>query len=416
VSGKKSGSARAATAPLKVRWPNLPYAPSVVLAVLGAGLLALGTVAVLTGLLPVAAVEILASRTLPVLGFVAAITVVAALAAEAGVFAWIADGAARLARGRSGVLWLLIVLLAVASTVFLSLDTTAVLLTPIVVTLARRVGLSPLPFALTAVWLANTASLLLPVSNLTNLLAQSGPVLGGVPYVTLAAAPALVAVLVPVAILAVVHRRALAHRYVPSPGTPAADPPLRLAAAVVVALLVPALGIGDPLLHIPVWVPATIAAAVLVALFAVRRRSALHPGLVPWSLIVFVCGLFLAIDAAGRAGLTAVLAAAAGHGDGPTALLRLAGVGVVAANVGDNLPAYLALEPVAASPVRLMALLVAVNAGPLILPWASLATLLWHGRLSAMHVEISWWGFALLGLIAAPLTVGAATLALALVH
>jgi len=72
------------------------------------------------------------------------------------------------------------------------------------------------------------------------------------------------------------------------------------------------------------------------------------------------------------------------------------------------------MEPVTGSPIRLMALLVAVNAGPLILPWASLATLLWHGRLTAMGVQISWGRFALLGLIAAPLTVAAATLALAL--
>src|SRR4051794_12972036 len=299
-----------------------------------------------------------------------------------------------------------------AGTVFLSLDTTAVLLTPIVVTLARRIRLSPLPFALTTVWLANSASLLLPVSNLTNLLAQSSPVLADVRYVSLSAVPALVAVVVPVAILALVYRRALAHRYVPSPGTPASDPALRLAGVVVVALLVPALGIGDAVLGIPVWIPATAAAVVLVLLFALRRPTALHPGLVPWSLIVFVCGLFLAITAAGRLGLTAALDLAAGQGEGPLALLRLAGVGTVAANVGDNLPAYLAMDPVAGSPVRLMALLVAVNAGPLVLPWASLATLLWHGRLTAMGVEISWGRFALLGLIAAPLTVAAATLAL----
>lgn len=383
---------------------------------LGAGLLLLGAIAVLTGLLPVASVDVLAVRTLPVLGFVTAITVVAALAAEAGVFAWIADGAARLARGRTGVLWLLVVLLAVASTVFLSLDTTAVLLTPIVVTLARRVRLSPLPFAMTTVWLANTASLLLPVSNLTNLLAQSGPVLGGDGYVVLSAVPALVAVLVPVAILAVVYRRALAHRYVPAPGPRVTDRPLRLAAAIVVGLLVPALGIGDPVLRIPVWLPATVAALLLLGLFAVRRPAALRARFVPWSLLLFVCGLFLAIDAAGRLGLTAVLDVAAGRGEDPLALLRLAGVGTVAANLGDNLPAYLALEPVAGSPVRLMALLVAVNAGPLVTPWASLATLLWHSRLTAMGVEVSWGRFALLGLLGAPLTVAAATLALALLH
>ena len=146
-----------------------------ILAVLGGGLLLLGIVAVVAGVLPAPEALTLGERVAPVLGFVVAITVVAVIAAEAGVFDRLADGAARLARGRGGVLWLLVVAVSVVSTVFLSLDTTAVLLTPVVVVLARRVGLSPIPFAMTTVWLANTGSLLLPVSNLTNLLAESDP-------------------------------------------------------------------------------------------------------------------------------------------------------------------------------------------------------------------------------------------------
>jgi Na+/H+ antiporter NhaD/arsenite permease-like protein len=385
----------------------------VVLAVLGGVLLLAGLVAVTTGVLPTADAAALGERIAPVLGFVVAITVVAAVAAEAGLFDRLASVAARRARGRGALLWVLVVVVAVASTVFLSLDTTAVLLTPVVVTLARRVGLSPVPFALTTVWLANTGSLLLPVSNLTNLLAESDPAFGSA-YLTRSWLPAAVAVLVPVAILAVVSRRALAHRYVAPVPSPIEDRVLFGVAAVVVALLVPALALGEPLLHIPVWVPATAAAVVLVVVAAVRRPRVLSVRLLPVPLVLFVCGLFLAVSALGRLGLTEALAAAAGTGTAPLDLLRLAGIGTVAANLADNLPAYLALEPVAGNEHRLLALLVAVNAGPLITPWASLATLLWHARLSALGVRISWWRFAGLGLIAAPLTVAAATLAVLL--
>ncbi len=106
-------------------------------------------------------------------------------------------------RGRSILLWLLLALFATLSTVFLSLDTTAVLLTPVVVTVARQAGLPVLPFALTTVWLANTASLLLPISNLTNLLAQHN--LGGISpaqFAQLMWAPSVAAVLVPLAFIA----------------------------------------------------------------------------------------------------------------------------------------------------------------------------------------------------------------------
>ncbi len=76
----------------------------------------------------------------------------------------------------------------------MSLDTTAVLLTPVVLTLTRRLGLRALPFALLAVWLANTASLLLPVSNLTNLLALQRAHLGSPAFAARMALPELVAV------------------------------------------------------------------------------------------------------------------------------------------------------------------------------------------------------------------------------
>ena len=69
------------------------------------------------------------------------------------------------------------------------------------------------PFALAAVWLANTASLLLPVSNLTNLLAINRLDMSTVEYASHMWLPALAAVLVTVAYLFLVHRRQLRGRY-----------------------------------------------------------------------------------------------------------------------------------------------------------------------------------------------------------
>ena len=115
----------------------------------------------------------LATRVGPILVFLVAITVVAELSDRIGLFVVVARWAAVLARGSVVGLWLLVVLVATVATAVLSLDTTAVLLTPVVLVLARRLGLSQELFAFTAVWLANTASLVLPVSNLTNLLARA---------------------------------------------------------------------------------------------------------------------------------------------------------------------------------------------------------------------------------------------------
>lgn len=382
------------------------------LAILGVVLLILGGMAIATGILAAPDALAVGERVWPILVFAVSITVVAELASEAGVFAAVAERTARAARGRAGLLWFFVVLLAVMSTAFLSLDTTAVLLTPVVVLVARANGLPPLPFALTAVWLANTASLILPVSNLTNLLALH--VLGFSDpgrFVALMAVPAIIAIVVPCAILFAIYRRDFATRFEPGPTAPSADRVLFWTSGGVLIVLLPLLVTG-----IPVWILATVAALLLAGVFAFRRPSILHFSLLPWQLVLFAGGLFLVVEAGHSLGLTVLLGHAAGSGTDVGALLRLSISGMLGANAVDNLPAYLALEPVAGSPVRLAALLIGVNAGPLITPWASIATLLWHSRLKGLGVEVRWSRYLLLGLIAAPLTVVLATIGLALTH
>lgn len=379
------------------------------IAVVGAVLLLLGGVGVVTGVLPAAQAWEIAQRVWPILVFVVSITVVAELAAIAGVFDVAAFALARLGRGRTIVLWALIVLLAVAATAFLSLNTTAVLLTPVVIAVARAHRLDPLPFAFTTVWLANTASLVLPVSNLTNLLAaEKSGMTHPAEFTALLGPSAAAAIAVTVVLLFVVHRRALTGRYEPAAPPTVEDRALLVVSGVVVLVLAPLLVSG-----VAPWIPATAAAAVLCLVYLWRAPRTLRLRLLPWQLVVFASGLFVAVGVLQSLGSAGLIDAIAGRGESPLALLQLAGTGMLGANVMNNLPAYLALESVAQSPARIAALLIGVNAGPLITPWASLATLLWHQRLSADGVDVPWPRYVILGMICAPLTVVAATLVLA---
>ncbi|MDJ0455987.1 ArsB/NhaD family transporter [Arthrobacter sp. NQ7] len=369
--------------------------------------LAAGAATLAAGALPLPAFGELASRTIPILAFVLAMSLVTELVDEAGLFKVLTDRLAAFGRGRVFSLWLLVVAVAAVSTVFLSLDTTAVLVTPVVVLLAVHARIPPLPFALTSIWLANTASLLLPVSNLTNLLAQDRLGLNPLQFAGLVWAPALVGLLVPVVLLWLAFRRDLRGTYGPQPAHRVGDRLLLRAAAATLLILLPALVSG-----VPVQYPALAAAAVLLAVFAWRRPAVLRWSMVPWRPLMLTVGLFMLMEALHAHGLTDLLAGVAGAGDSLPALLQLAGVGAGAANAANNLPAYLALEPVAGSPARLAALLIGVNLGPLVSPWASLATLLWHERLRVLNVPIRWGGFALAGLVAVLLTVPLAVLAL----
>lgn len=383
---------------------------------LGAGtiivlvLIAVALVCIVTGVLPSADAGALGTRIAPVLGFVIAITIVAELARDAAVFDVVAQRLARWGQGRVILLWLSVVVLAVISTVFLSLDTTAVIVTPVVVVLAQSVGIPPLPFALVTVWLANTASLALPVSNLTNLLAARSIGDDPLAFLALSWAPTLVGVLVPVVILTLRHRRTLFGGYRTPAGGGPSDRVLFWAASGILLLLMPLLALTHD-----VWIPATVAALVLIVVFGIRRRHVLRLSLVPWQAIGLAAALFVVVETAHANGILDFLSVLATSGHAPAELLRLSAAGALAANGVNNLLAYLILEPTAGDPVALMALLIGVNLGPLITPWASLATLLWHHRVVSLGVEIRWGSLMLWGAIVAVPTVLVATLVLAFV-
>ncbi|WP_181164296.1 SLC13 family permease [Microbacterium foliorum] len=383
---------------------------------LGAGtiivlaLIAVALVCIVTGVLPPSDAGALGARIAPVLGFVIAITIVAELARDAAVFDVVAQRLARWGQGRVILLWLSVVVLAVISTVFLSLDTTAVIVTPVVVVLAQSVGIPPLPFALVTVWLANTASLALPVSNLTNLLAARSIGDDPLAFLALSWAPTLVGVLVPVVILTLRHRRTLFGGYRAPTGGDPSDRVLFWAASGILLLLMPLLALTHD-----VWIPATVAALVLIVVFGIRRRHVLRLSLVPGQAIGLAAALFVVVETAHANGILDFLSVLATSGHAPAELLRLSAAGALAANGVNNLPAYLILEPTAGDPVALMALLIGVNLGPLITPWASLATLLWHHRVVSLGVEIRWGSLMLWGAIVAVPTVLVATLVLTFV-
>ncbi|WP_028048674.1 SLC13 family permease [Cellulomonas sp. URHD0024] len=369
---------------------------------------------VATGWLPHDDAVELAERTLPILAFVAGLTVVAEMCAGAGLFEQAAGLAARLARNRRWALWSLVVMLAILSTTVLSLDTTAVLLTPVVIALARRTHTPPLPFAMAVLALANTASLVLPVSNLTNLLADHVLEEAGVGYLGLMWAPALVAIVVTVAALALRDRRVLRGSFDPNLPRRPRDKPLLLVSAVTVIVLGVAFALGAP------TAPTAIAAAVVLLFVTLARHQKLPVRareLVPWRTLLVVLGLFAVVETLHSHGLGTLLADASGTGHGATDLLRVAGVGALAANGLNNLPAYLALEPaMGGDPLRVGALLIGTGVGPLVTPWGSLATVLWWQRCRTVMLDVPTGTIVRQGLLLAPVAVVLSTLALVATH
>jgi arsenical pump membrane protein len=371
------------------------------------GVLAAGLLFVATGLLPAETARSSVGRIAPLLLFLFSVIVLAELTKEAGVFDAIAQRMAKAGRGDYAALFLLCVAFASLTTIFLNLDTTAVLLTPVMLALAARARIATLPLAMTTVWLANTASLLLPVSNLTNLLAADRVALETRAFAARMWAPQLAVLAVTMALLWVFYwRRRMRGEdaYDPPAPAPIRDRVLFSATGAACLLFIGAI-LGGVHTGIQLGVAATVAAAVAVAAFAVRDRSALRPSLIPWQLMVFVTGLFLVVPTLERFGLDDAMRAFVGHDGDALGAFRAAFSGAGLSNVVNNLPAYVAGESAvpASNKDQLLSLLVGTNVGPVITPWGSLATLLWFEWCRRWDVRVPMRKFVLTGAVLAVL-------------
>ncbi|MER3438051.1 MAG: arsenic transporter, partial [Chloroflexota bacterium] len=105
-------------------------------------------------------VPLVLRATADVLVFLAGMMVLTVVVEGAGVFAYLAEACARLARGSGIALLCLVFALGAVVTALLSLDVTVIVLTPIIYAVTTRRRLNALPFMFACTFVANTSSLL----------------------------------------------------------------------------------------------------------------------------------------------------------------------------------------------------------------------------------------------------------------
>ncbi|WP_460073697.1 SLC13 family permease [Streptomyces sp. YKOK-I1] len=351
----------------------------------------------------------------PVVGFLAAVLVLAHLCDVEGLFTACGAWMARRAAGRPRRLLTSVFVLASIITAVLSLDATVVLLTPVVFATAARMGVRSKPHVYACAHLSNTASLLLPVSNLTNLLAFTASGLSFTRFAALMALPWLVAVSLEYA----VFRRFFADDLPAGPSGAVSEagpaPELPLFALVTVGCTLAGFVVASALGIEPAW--AALAGALVMAGRALARRRVTPVAVVRSAapgFLAFVLALGIVVRAVVDNGLADALRHALPDGSGLIALFGAAALAAVLANLINNLPAVLVLVPLAApaGTGAVLAVLLGVNIGPNLTYAGSLATLLWRRVVQerAEHVEVG--EFTRLGLLTVPVTLGAAVVAL----
>lgn len=370
-------------------------------------------IAVATGAISLDHARAEAEQLGPVVGFLAAVLVLAHFCDVEGLFracgAWMAEWA----KGSPGRLLTAVFALASAITAVLSLDATIVLLTPVVFATASRMGVRPKPHVYACTHLSNTASLLLPVSNLTNLLAFAASGLSFTRFAGLMALPWLVAIGAEYLVFRKFFARDLAAA-APSPSS-GDTPGLPVFALATVActlagfVLTSAIGID------PAW--AAFAGALVMAGRGLLRRQATPLTVVRAaapSFLAFVLALGIVVRAVVDNGLSDALGHVLPGGTGIAALLGIAALAAVLANLINNLPAVLVLLPLTAQsgPGAVLAVLLGVNIGPNLTYAGSLATLLWRRIVHQHEHGVDLKEFTKLGLLAVPSALVPATVAL----
>jgi arsenical pump membrane protein len=305
----------------------------------------------------------------PTLGFLAAMLVVAMLCDREGLFAAAGAWMAGRSRGEPVRLMALTFVVAALVTATLSLDTTVLLLTPVVLTTVARLGARPRPPATACVHLANSASLLLPIANLSNLLALDATGISFVRFAGLMLLPWLAAIAVEWVVLRWAFADELAQAPIPpAHAAPERERPARIPPHVPVVLALALAGFAaSSALHVePAWI--ALAAALALGVPALLRRTATAQDVVRSTsvpFLAFVAGLAVVVDGAREHGLEEAVAGLVPGGESLSALLAIAVVAAVLASLVNNLPAILILLPVvtAAGPIAVLAALIGSTAG-----------------------------------------------------
>ncbi|MBI3943302.1 MAG: arsenic transporter [Chloroflexi bacterium] len=355
-----------------------------------------------------------------VFGFFLGLMVISAIADSAGFFDWAAVRAADTCRGQPRRLFINIFLIGTLISTFLSNDATALLLTPVVYTLVTRLRLSPMPYLFACTFIADTASLAIPVSNPVNIILVDTVRVNLLQYLSYMLLPAILAVTINLGAFLLIFKGFF-------------QIPLDLSLLPPLDEIIPHLGffhfvrfslvgialayLGMSLLRGPLSLVA-LAGATWLSLGALRLRqfrwrTVAHG--ISTSIFVFIAGMLLVVQGIENAGVTTQLGywliSLANHDPGRAVFFNVFGT-AIGSNMINNIPMTLVVSSTLRSlgpqltPAMQNAILyssiLGADLGPNITVVGSLATILWIVILRRRGLEISPLEYLRLGLAVTP--------------
>ena len=341
--------------------------------------------------------------------FLVGMMLLSELARDTGVFHWISALAVRCANGSCSRLFTIVYGLGSVVTMFMSNDATAVVLTPAILTAVRKAKVEPLPYLFACALIANAASFALPISNPANLVVfhEGMPPLGQ--WLVSFGVPSLLSIASTYAVMRFVFRKDLGNCI----ECEAKEEPLKIEGKLVLAGLVLMIGVllTASELKKGLGLSACLASLVITAVVSFKNRSnPLKPAReISWGTLVLVAALFVMVDAVESIGALRLTESwlAGAQKLAPAAAMMVVGfVVAVANNLVNNLPLGLiaggTLHAAHAKGLIANAVLIGVDLGPNLSITGSLATILWLLALRKEKLDVSFWKFLKVGVIAMP--------------
>lgn len=336
--------------------------------------------------------------------FLTGMMLLAEAAREEKLFDWLAAHATRMAKGSANRLFLLIYLVGVVVTTFLSNDATAVVLTPAVAAAVKAAKVkSPLPYLLICAFIANAASFVLPISNPANLVIYGSHMPPLLQWLEQYSLPSILAIAVTYTVLRFTQRNALNEQIASDITIPVLSQGGKTAMfgigiTAVILLIASAFNMQ---LGLPTAITGILTSAVVIV--RARKNPMIVIKGVSWAVLPLVAGLFVIVEALNKTGLTGTLTNILHEHAAHSVTATTWGSGLVVAfgcNLMNNLPAGLIAGNVVQGHVPELvksAVLIGVDLGPNLSVTGSLATILWLVALRREGQTVSAWAFLKLG-------------------
>jgi arsenical pump membrane protein len=286
-----------------------------------------------------------------------------------------------------------------------------------------------MPFLFACTFIADTASILLPVSNPINIIVTSQFPLDLGIYLKLLFLPGLVVIGVNIGVFFLLYRRQLGGTFerkrLPEPSASIKQPRyFRYTCGVL--CLVSVAYIGASALRLPLSLVALGGAALLGLGALIWQRTALREARkhISWSIFGFIAGMFILVRAVEVTGLTARFGEVLLHLSGNTgfgAVMVGTGGAALGTNVINNIPMAVvltsALRQLPHAPLLVQRGFVAASIfgcdlGPNLTTVGSLATVLWLLILRRRGIEVSGLDYFKVGIVVTPLMLLAGALAI----